>query len=88
MDYAELLRKAIRDADLSLGQICRRLAKRGIKMDRAILSKMQNNKLPPAKDEVNIVLAEILQTDPDILRVAAIKQVVSPELIRLIKKVG
>lgn len=88
MEYAELLKTAIREADLSLGQICRRLAKRGIKMDRAILSKMQNNKLPPAKDEVNIALAEILQTDPDLLRVAAVKHVVSPELIKLIKKVG
>ncbi|GIP55901.1 MULTISPECIES: XRE family transcriptional regulator [Paenibacillus] len=88
MNYADLLKQAIQEADLSLGQICRRLAKHGIKMDRAILSKMQNNKLPPAKDDVNIVLAEILQTDPDALRVAAVKEVVSPELIGLIKKVG
>jgi len=88
MNYADLLREGIKSADLSLAQICRRLKNKGINMDRSILSKMQNGKFPPAKDEVNIALAELLGIDDGELRVAAVKHIISPELVKLIKKVG
>ena len=57
-------------------------------MHRSVLSKMQNGKYPPAKDEVNIALAEILEIDATELRLAAARELISPELIKLIKKAG
>lgn len=88
MTYASLLKESIKEADLSLGQICRRLKRRSIKLDPAILSKMQNGKIPPAKDHVNIALAEVLGIDEEKLRVAAIKEIIPPDLFMLIRKVG
>lgn len=88
MTYASLLKKSIEEADLSLRQISRRLKQRGIKLDPAILSKMKNGKMPPAKDHVNIALAEVLGIDAEKLRVVAVKETIPPELFMLIKKVG
>lgn len=88
MTYATLLKKAIDKKGLSLTQICFRLAKKEIWLDRAVLSKVQNGKLPPAKDEVNIVLAEILEIDSTQLRIAAVKAIMPDELFKLIKATG
>ncbi|MGM1048353.1 MAG: helix-turn-helix domain-containing protein [Bacillota bacterium] len=88
MTYASLLKKSIKEADLSLGQICRRLKQKGINLDRATLSKIQNGKMPPAKDHVNIALAEVLGIEAERLRVTAIKEIIPPELFMLIRKVG
>ncbi|MDQ0417570.1 hypothetical protein J2Z48_001743 [Croceifilum oryzae] len=86
MKYDQMLRQSIREADLSLAQICRRLQKKGTRLDKAILSKLQNGKCPPAKDEVNIALAEVLEMDPVPFRIAAVQEVVPSELIHLIKE--
>lgn len=88
MTYATLLKKSIDKKGLSLTQICFRLAKKEIWLDRAVLSKVQNGKLPPAKDEVNIVLAEILEIDSTQLRIAAVKAIMPDELFKLIKATG
>lgn len=88
MTYASLLKKSIKEADLSLRQICNRLKHRGVIYDVATLSKIQNGKKPPASDRVNIALADVLGIDADQLRIAAIKEVIPPELLVLIKKVG
>ncbi|MCC3381951.1 XRE family transcriptional regulator [Paenibacillus farraposensis] len=88
MSYSTMLKSAIKNADLSLAQICRRVNRFGFKLDPAILSKMQNGKHPPAKDELNIILAQVLGIDAGELRVAAIKQVLPKELIELIQRVS
>ncbi|MGG1639914.1 helix-turn-helix domain-containing protein [Paenibacillus sp. NRS-1782] len=88
MSYATLLKNAIKDADLSLGQICRRVNRNGLKLHPAVLSKMQNGKHPPARDEVNIALAQVLEIDVGRLRVEAIKQILPKDLIKLIQEVS
>lgn len=87
MNYATMLRDAIKKNSISLTQLCFRLAQREIWVDRAVLSKIQNGKLPPAKDEVNAVLAEILNIDPIKFRIAAVKETIPSDLFELIKKV-
>jgi ribosome-binding protein aMBF1 (putative translation factor) len=88
MQYAQLLRKGIEAKGYSLTQLSFRLAKKEIWLEKTILSKMQTGKYPPAKDAVNIVLAEILDIDPVEFRVAAVKEVLPESLIELIKTAG
>jgi len=88
MDYATMLKKAISKSGYSLTQICFKLAKREIWLDKGIISKMQNGKFPPAKDEVNIILADILNIDSASFRVAAVKEIIPESLFNLIRKTG
>jgi ribosome-binding protein aMBF1 (putative translation factor) len=88
MQYAQLLRKGIEAKGYSLTQLSFRLAKKEIWLEKTILSKMQTGKYPPAKDEVNIVIAEILDIDPVEFRVAAAKEILPESLINLIKSAG
>ncbi|AOK91971.1 hypothetical protein [Paenibacillus polymyxa] len=88
MLYAKLLKRGIALKGLSLSQICFQLAKRDIWLDRALISKLQNGKLPPAKDQVNVALAEIIGIDPVELRLAAAREVIDPELYELIRSNG
>ncbi|MEH7392609.1 helix-turn-helix domain-containing protein [Bacillus sp. JJ1474] len=88
MDYQTLLRQAIEKKGWSLTQISFRLAKKDICLDKSVLSKMQNGKLPPARDEVNIALAEILDIDIVQFRLAAAKEILPKSLFELIKTAG
>jgi ribosome-binding protein aMBF1 (putative translation factor) len=88
MDYQTLLKRGIEKKGWSLTQISFRLAKKDICLDKSVLSKMQNGKLPPAKDEVNIALAEILEIDVVQFRLAAAKEVLPKALFELIKTAG
>jgi ribosome-binding protein aMBF1 (putative translation factor) len=88
MNYQTLLRKAIEKKGLSLTQISFRLAKKDICLDKSIISKMQNGKMPPARDEVNIALAEILDINIDQFRLAAAKEILPRSLFELIKTAG
>lgn len=88
LNYSEMLKSAIERNQLSLKQVCFKLAKNDIWLDKAVLSKMQNGKLPPAKDEVNIVLAEILNIDPIEFRLAAVRETLPKQLFELIRDAG
>lgn len=88
MRYSALIRSGIKKKGYSLTQICFQLAKRDIWLDRAALSKLQNGKMPPAKDTINIALAEVLDIDPKQLRVAAVKETLSEDLFELIRAVN
>lgn len=88
MKYSSILKSAIEETDLSLKQICRRVNRHGFKLHPTILSKMQNGKHPPAKDALNIVLAEVLEIESNELRLTAIKELLPKELIELIQKVS
>ncbi|MMZ48242.1 hypothetical protein D1872_99080 [compost metagenome] len=88
MTYAKLLSKGISSKKMSLAQVCMRLAKQDIWLDRAVLSKLQNGKLPPAKDHINIALAGIIGIDSDQLRLAAAREIIDPSLYDLIRSVG
>ncbi|MGD6832542.1 XRE family transcriptional regulator [Sutcliffiella halmapala] len=88
MKYQTLLKEAIENKGLSLTQISFRLAKKDICLDKSVLSKLQNGKLPPAKDEINIALAEILEIDIVKFRIAAAKEILPESLFKLIKSAG
>lgn len=65
MDYSNLLREYIAKSGLSLSQIASELNKRGFSTDKGYISKLQNGKIPPAGEPMNIALAEITDGDPD-----------------------
>lgn len=88
MKYQTMLKKAIEKKNISLTQISFRLAKKDICLDKSVLSKLQNGKLPPAKDEINIALAEILDLDINQFRLAAAKEILPKSLFELIKTAG
>ncbi|SCW40183.1 hypothetical protein SAMN04487970_1005181 [Paenibacillus tianmuensis] len=88
MNYASMLKSGIERNKISLMQVSFRLAKKDLCIDKAVLSKLQNGKLPPAKDEVNIALAEILGLDAIRFRLAAVRETIPEELIKLIKEAG
>lgn len=88
MSYSTILKEGISAVSISLTQVCLQLKRKNISLDKAILSKMQNGKFPPAKDQVNIALAEILGIDQTQLRLAAVKESIPKELIQLIKEAG
>jgi len=88
LNYAQMLKSGIQKSNFSLTQVCFQLAKRDVWIDKGVLSKMQNGKVGPAKDDVNIVLAEILKIDSVTFRVAAAKEIIPCSLFELISKTG
>lgn len=83
-----MLKNAIEKKGLSLTQISFRLAKKDICLDKSILSKLQNGKIPPVRDEINIALAEILEINIAEFRIAAAKEILPRSLFDLIKSAG
>lgn len=71
MGYGELVREYIQDSSLSLGAIAKRMEKLGVKTDRSYLSKLRNNPMYPASEEVNRALAKATGKDEEALVFAA-----------------
>ncbi|WMT41189.1 helix-turn-helix transcriptional regulator [Paenibacillus sp. D2_2] len=65
LSYSELLKKYIENSELSLSQIEVKLREKGLSTNKAYISKLQNGKLPPAGDEINKALAEVLGGDEE-----------------------
>lgn len=65
LSYHELLRQYIDNSELSLSQIESKLREKGLATNKAYISKLQNGKLPPAGDEINKALAEVLNGDEE-----------------------
>lgn len=65
LSYSELLKKYIENSELSLSQIETKLREKGLSTNKAYISKLQNGKLPPAGDEINKALAEVLGGDEE-----------------------
>lgn len=65
MNYSELLKKYIENSGLTLSQIETKLREKGLATNKAYISKLQNGKLPPAGDEINKALAEVLEGDKE-----------------------
>ncbi len=81
-----MLKNAIEHKGLSLQQLCFQLAKRDFWVDKSVLSKLQNGKIPPADDKINTVLAEILEIDAKQFRLAAINERLPSDLLALIRE--
>lgn len=85
MNYSEMLRKAVENADLSLAQIERRLKSLGFPASKSYLSKLQTGVTPPASDKMNEALAEFLGIDPIDLKTAAALVKLPAEVVERIK---
>ncbi|WP_374993162.1 helix-turn-helix domain-containing protein [Brevibacillus agri] len=81
LKYAEMLRNAVSNADLSLAQISRRLKQHGFNTDKAYLSRLQNGKIAPASDVLNEALAEVLNIDPVELKAAAYREKIPADVL-------
>lgn len=67
MPYSKLLRNVVADTGYSAKQIIDECNKRGRKIDKAYLSKLLNNKIPPPSEEVSRLLANICNVDERLL---------------------
>lgn len=88
MNYAELIKHHIGNSGMSYQNIADMMKKKGVKLDRSYISMLKNGTKNPASDKVNIALAEVLGIDPPTLRIAAVREKISPDLYQLIKKIG
>ena len=71
MNYSDLLKKYIKDSRLTLDEISEKLNSYNLSASKQYLSKLQNDKLPPASESLNRAIAEITGGDPEELIVAA-----------------
>lgn len=67
MPYHKLLRKIVADSGYSSKQIIDECNNRGKKIDKAYLSKLLNNKIPPPSEEVSRVIANVCNVDERLL---------------------
>lgn len=65
MNYAEILKKYIKESKMTLDEISEEIEKRGLTATKQYLSKLQNGKTPPASEKMNKVLAEVTGGDED-----------------------
>ncbi|MCM3274211.1 helix-turn-helix domain-containing protein [Paenibacillus elgii] len=63
--YKDLLKEYIESSGLSLSQIEQKLREKGLSTNKTYISKLQNGKLPPAGDEINRALADVLGGDAE-----------------------
>jgi hypothetical protein len=80
-----MLSDAIVSSGWTYGQITEKCKKRGGKISRSYLSKLCTGNMPPASDEVNKILVEVLSPVAKItytqLAVAKYKEVVPKDII-------
>lgn len=70
MDYSGLLNNYIKESGLTLSEICQRIEKKGISIDRSYLSKLKTGAKAPASDELSRAIAEVTGGDPEALVIA------------------
>lgn len=72
--YHKILNQAILISEKSLDQIAKECFMQGINITQSYLSKLQNQKTPPASDKVNNILEKVLNLNNDELLIAAYKE--------------
>lgn len=85
MRYSNLLCDAVVESGWTYGQIVEKCKLKGAKISRSYLSKLCTGNLPPASDELNIVLSEVLSPVSTLtyttLAVAKYKEIVPKDVI-------
>lgn len=72
INYPQLLDEYVSKSGLSLNEIVKKMAEKGVKIDRSYISMLKNNGTKnPASEEINRALAEATGGDPDTLVLAA-----------------
>jgi transcriptional regulator with XRE-family HTH domain len=72
-NYSSLLSDLIDKSGLSLTEISNQAETLGQKITSSYLSKLKNGKMPPPSYKVSIVLAQVLNVEPELLIVAGMK---------------
>ncbi len=67
MPYSRLLRNIVADSGYNAKQIIDECNKKGKKIDKAYISKLLNNKIPPPSEEVSRVIANVCNADERLL---------------------
>lgn len=88
MIYANRLKKTIAKSGMSLTEICVAVRVFGFKTDKTYLSKLQNGKIPPAGDDLNDALAQVLNIDSVELRTAAYQEKIPKDVLEHLKGIG
>lgn len=70
--YADLLDKSIKEANLSLTEISNKCEEAGVKVTVSYLSKLRNKKMPPPSLKVTAVLAKVINISPERLLAAGV----------------
>jgi repressor LexA len=70
-DYKKILKEAIQATGLTLRRVSFKFDECGTNLDPSYLSRLQTGKLPPASDELNKKIAEVLDINETTLRLAA-----------------
>lgn len=65
MSYSNVLKSYIKSSRLTLDEISALLSAKKISASPQYISKLQNGKVPPASEELNRALAEILGVNPE-----------------------
>lgn len=88
MRYANILYDAVLESGWSYTQIVERCKKKGLKISRSYISKLCTGHMPPASDEVNKALAEVLSQASSItytkLAIAKYKEIIPKEIYEAI----
>lgn len=80
LKYKDLLQKYISDSGLSLSKISDKLKEKGFSTDKGYLSKLQNGKIPPAGEDLNRALAEVIGGSSEELIISAYMEKAPEEL--------
>jgi|GEM_PF-2307446 len=84
MNYSELLSSYIKESNMSLSAISDKLKEKGFSTDKGYLSKLQNGKIPPAGEKLNLALADILNGNATRLEFLAYIEKAPDDLIKSI----
>ena len=63
MPYHKLLNNLIASTNYTAQEIINKCAEKGIKMDKAYMSKLRNNKVPPPSEDVSRVISKVCDVD-------------------------
>jgi hypothetical protein len=88
MTYAEYLKTKIKESGWSYSEIGRRCEREGVKIDKAYLSRICNDVLPPASEKVNTSLVSVLEKVTNIeyqtLRILAYRRKIPKDVLESI----
>ena len=63
MPYHKLLNNIIASTNYTAQEIINKCAEKGIKMNKAYMSKLRNNKVPPPSEDVSRVISKVCDVD-------------------------
>lgn len=84
MKYANILSDAVIESKMTYSQIVDKCKRKGAKLSRSYISKLCTGQMPPASDELNKVLADVLSPSSDLyqrIAVAKYKEIIPGDVL-------